>query len=174
MVRLSCAIAVVTFALPILAQSTQPATKPSDATVPADQLLQQMLRPQNAGVRPLQPAMESSAIDRTSGSGAVSPNAPAVTVLREGTFVVDRVGRLQRSADGQFYEFVFEADGKALKDPPMIVLPNLKLAAMESAVAGSTSRELRFRITGMVTEYQQRNYILLEKVVVVQDPSGNF
>jgi hypothetical protein len=40
--------------------------------------------------------------------------------------------------------------------------------ALENAVSGA-SRDLRFRITGMVTEYHGRNYVLLEKVTVVPD-----
>jgi hypothetical protein len=70
-------------------------------------------------------------------------------------------------------EFSFEADGETLRDPPLIVLPNLKLMAMENAVQASR-RDLRFRITGMVTEYRGRNYILLEKVVVVPDTVQQF
>ena len=91
-----------------------------------------------------------------------------MSVMRQGSFVVDRTGRLTRSGDGQQYEFTFDADGKSMKDPPVVILPNLKLMAMENAVSGS-NRDLRFRITGMVTEYRGRNYVLLEKVVVVPE-----
>jgi hypothetical protein len=41
---------------------------------------------------------------------------------------------------------------------------------MEDAVK-STNRDLRFRVTGMLTEYRGRNYLLLEKVLV--PPEGN-
>lgn len=60
-----------------------------------------------------------------------------------------------------------------MKDPPVLILPNLKLMAMENAVS-SANRDLRFRVTGMVTEYRGRNYVLLEKVVVVPDPTQQF
>ena len=33
---------------------------------------------------------------------------------------------------------------------------------------------VRFRVTGMVTEYKGRNYILLEKVVSVQEQTQQF
>ena len=62
----------------------------------------------------------------------------------------------------------FEADGKALKDPPVVVLPNLKLQLMEDQIK-QTNRDLKFRVTGMVTEYRGRNYVLLDKVVVVSE-----
>jgi hypothetical protein len=116
----------------------------------------------------LAPVADPPAVDRTTGGGAVAPGAQPMTVLREGTFLIDRVGRLTRSADGHVAEFAFESDGKALRDPPVILLPNLKLMAMETA-ARASSRDLRFRITGMVTEYNGRNYVLLEKVVVVPE-----
>ena len=50
----------------------------------------------------------------------------------------------------------------------MIILPNLKLELMEQAVSNS-NRDLKFRVTGMITEYHNRNYLLLERVVVVPD-----
>jgi hypothetical protein len=102
-------------------------------------------------------------------AGLSVPAAPVVTVLREGTFLVDRVGRLSRSKDGSQAEFAFDSDGTALQDPPVVIIPNLKLQQMEDAVGGNTIRDLRFRVSGMVTEYRGRNYILLEKVVVVPD-----
>jgi hypothetical protein len=103
----------------------------------------------------------------------VSPGSPATAVLREGTLVVDRVGRLTRSPDGAQVEFVFDADGQRMGDPPVVILPNLKLMAMEQAAAG-VNRDLRFRITGMVTEYRSRNYVLLDKVVVMPEAGARF
>jgi hypothetical protein len=149
-----------------LAQTTQP-TQPSAQQV-ASQLLSSV--PTD---KPLSAAPARSRTDATSGSAAVAPGAPVVTVLREGSFIVNRVGRLTRSADGQQMEFTFDSDGKTMKDPPLVVLPNLKLMAMENAVTGS-SRDLRFRISGTVTEYKGRNYILLDKVVVVPDLDQQF
>jgi hypothetical protein len=124
---------------------------------------------QQAPGRPIRPA-ESGQTDRTSGSGAVAPDAPPQALLREGTFLIDRTGRLARSADGQWWEFTFVADGQAMRDPPVRVLPNLKLMSMEDALT-STNRDLMFRVTGILTEYRGRNHILLEKVIVV--PEGD-
>lgn len=118
---------------------------------------------------------EPPAVDRTSGDGAAKPHAPVVTVLREGTPVVNRLGRLTQSAgsNAPLAEFTFEVDGQALRDPPLIILPNMKLMAMEDAVRAA-SRDLRFRVSGVVTEYRGRNYLLLEKVTVVQDIAQQF
>jgi hypothetical protein len=89
-----------------------------------------------------------------------------LTVVREGTPIVNRVGRITLGADGGQSEFVFESDGQALRDPPLIVLPNLNLMLMEDAARNNT-REPRFRVSGVVTEYRGRNYLLLEKVSVL-------
>lgn len=148
-----------------IAQNT-PATQPSSPDDVLDRLLQPDSAPTPAPLQPSRPA--GPAIDRTTGGGAVAPGAEALPVMREGSFIVDRTGRLTRGADGVSWQIAFEADGKALQDPPMILLPNLKLMAMEDAVR-STSRDLRFRVTGVVTEYRGRNYLLLEKVVVLPD-----
>lgn len=143
----------------------------------ADDLLGEMLDPpagqQPAGGRPLPAPEDAPKTDATSGDGAVKPAAPTVGLMREGTFIVDRVGRLTRAPDGGAAEFTFEADGQALQDPPVVIIPNQKLMSMEDAVRGA-NRDLRFRITGQVTEYRGRNYVLLEKVIVVPEVTQQF
>ena len=174
------------------AQTTRPAARPSaaaqdtSAAVPAgagsttrpasqspEEMLNQLLKPTGDG-RPAAPTTNpSGAIDVTSGAGAVAPGAPVVAVMREGTDIVNRVGRLTRSADGQLWEFTFDSDGRTMLDPPLIILPNLTLMLMESSVSGA-SRDQRFRVTGEVTEYRGRNYILLRKATVVSDAVKQF
>jgi hypothetical protein len=60
-----------------------------------------------------------------------------------------------------------------MADPPMIIVPNLKLQTMEAVLAGRTT-DVHFRISGMVTEYKGRNYILLDKAVVLADAEQPF
>lgn len=139
-----------------------------DAAPAPEQTIDRLVGQQAPG-RPIRPA-ESGQTDHTTGPGAVAPDAPPQALLREGTFLIDRTGRLSRSADGQWWEFNFIADGQTLRDPPVRVLPNLKLMSMEDALT-STNRDLTFRITGILTEYRGRNHILLEKVIVV--PEGD-
>src|SRR5262245_18299765 len=162
---------------PVLAaQKSSPTTRSAiSATMPASEVLDQMLKPPaDAPARPIRPQGTGPAPnDSTSGAAAVGPGAPQLTVMREGTFLVDRTGRLTRSADGQNWEFTFESDGRSMKDPPVVILPNLKLMTMEQAVK-SANRDLRFRITGMVTEYNGRNYVLLEKIVVPPETTQQF
>jgi hypothetical protein len=149
------------------AQTTQPTTP-----APADQMLNQMLE-SGPGAKALPSAVKAPMTDGTTGKAAVAPGAPTLNVMREGTFIVKRVGRLTHSADGQQMEITFDADRKTMKDPPVVILPNLKLMQMENAIAGS-SRDLRFRVSGVVTEYKGRNYVLLDQVVVVPDIDQQF
>jgi hypothetical protein len=182
-------VVVTAFALAVVAGSawpaapgqpkptTQPTTRPASIpsrSLTADEMLSQMLRPPPTGTgeRVLQPPADPPLPDKTGGRGAVIPNAPAVTVMREGTFLVDRTGRLTKRADGTA-EFFFETDGRALRDPPVVLVPSLKLVAMEEAVKAA-DKDLRFRISGMVTEYRGRNYVLLEKVLVVPEAVQQF
>jgi len=136
------------------------------ATVPAaKEMLDDMLKPttQNSA-RPLQPVQQGPIIDKTSGAAAVAPDAPAVKILPEGSLIVDRVGRLTKGADGQSWEFNFESDGQALKDPPLVVLPNRNLMLMEDLIK-QTNQDLKFRVTGSITDYRGRNYVLFIKAI---------
>ena len=147
------------------AQTTQPA-RPE--LPPARDVLNDMLRPGDIpSARPLQPINTDPVVDASTGAASVAPAAPQLMVMREGSYLVDRTGRLKKT-DAQFWELTFESDGKPLKDPPVIVLPNLKLQIMEDQLK-ETRRDLKFRVTGMVTEYRGRNYLLLDKVIVVSE-----
>jgi hypothetical protein len=161
------------------AQTTRPdAAAASDNTVQqpsAQTLLNQMLRASEPD-HTIATTPDTGATTRPStivGLEAVAPGAANAGTLREGSDIIDRVGRLQKTADGQWEEFVFDGDGRSLKDPPVFILPNLKLMLMETKF-GDANRDLRFRITGTVTEYRGHNYILLDKVVVVQDKNQEF
>ena len=142
-----------------------PASRPASQPSP-DDVLGNMLKPRRtSGERELVPT-EPPAVDKKTGPGSVAPNAPTLTVLREGTPIINRVGRLTLGSDGAPSEFVFESDGQALRDPPVLLVPNLKLMIMEDVSRGNT-REPRFRVSGVVTEYRGRNYLLLDKVYVL-------
>jgi hypothetical protein len=126
----------------------------------------------DVGGRP-PPLAVGRANDRTGGRAAVAPGAPTVPLVREGTYLIDQLGRLNRSPDGQIDTFTFDADGKTMRDPPMVLLQNLKLVTMEQQQAGLT-KDVKFRLSGSVTEYKGRNYLLVDKAVVVQDFDADF
>lgn len=161
-----------------LAQSAGPATQPSPDSSPSiknlsgDQAIDQMLKPPQNASKQLTPAPDRQAIDKTSGSGAVKPDAPRVALKREGEYVWNREARLTHTSTGQT-ELTFDSDGKALRDPPMLILPNQLLQQMEEQVS-SAGKDLKYRVSGMVTEYRGRNYILLVRAVVIPDITQQF
>ncbi len=159
----------------VLAQNAPqetPSTQPAE--VPAADLLNRMLKPPGQAPAPLQPMVFPPPVNSVTAPGTVvAPNATTQPLVREGTFITDRTGRLTKSPDGLSAEFSFDSDGQAMQDPPMLILPNLKLELMEQAVSGS-NRDLKFHVTGMVTEYHNRNYLLMERVVVVPDVVQQF
>ena len=152
------------------AQTTQPA-----ASAPsAEQKMNQLLAPRaDAGQALPASTQMGPAIDKSTGQNAVAPGAANLPVVREGTHKINVSGRLSHSADGQQAIFTFDSDGTTMKDPPMIILPNLKLQGMESAVL-SKAGDVHFRVSGTVTEYKGRNYILLDKAVVMADVEKQF
>jgi hypothetical protein len=145
----------------------QPASR---GPVSADQMLKEMLSADKPS--PAASSADSAGKDSTSGSGALPPNAPVVTMLPEQAQIFDRVCRLGPTQDGLHQQLTFDADGSTLRDPPLIVLPNLKLADLEKAAGDQ--HNTRIRATGMVTEYRGRNYILLQKIVVMADSDRQF
>jgi hypothetical protein len=182
-------IAVALLASVVAAQTTQPAvapavppavpqvsasTHPSAATTrPANQsaedMLRQMLQPQGQAAQPLKPLPDlPPAVDSTSGPGAVAPYATTQRVIREGTLLLDRMGRLTPSTDGKSFELTLEADGVPLSDPPLILIPNRKLMQLEDTVKNSYSDQ-KVRISGEITEYRGRNYLLLTRWNVIPD-----
>lgn len=149
------------------AQDDQPASRPSPTTLPvpttllspttlpALQILDRMLQSRPDAGRPLSP-------------GDAPPATEQPFVRKEGDLLRLRVGRLVRSQDPNAWYFNYEADGKTLQDPPMEILPNTNLSAMEATLKKS-NRDVRFRITGVTTLYNGHNYILIEHAVVIPD-----
>jgi hypothetical protein len=98
------------------------------------------------------------------GNDATAQSTP---IIREGSYIVDRTGSLGHSADGQQWQFIFDAATAPPGEPTINILPNLNLMLMENAVA-SNNQDIHFKIAGMVTEYRGKNYVLLQKVMVVR------
>lgn len=168
------------------ASGSRSTTEPAPTTEPADAIMDRLLRDHRATTTPTTPSTGpsttrhaadetpldsghlSGAADRSTGDGdqVVAPDTPPLRLVREGSYMIDRVGRIAPSRDGNGLEFLFEGDGAtaaAAVDPPMLLVPNLNLMAVERTL--ESDRDRRFRVTGRVTEYRGRNYLLLEKVV---------
>jgi hypothetical protein len=158
---------------PATQPTTQPTTQPAEA---ADDVLGRLLQttrpttgPASDPSRPLSGDRFAGGLNNATGGGtaSVAPDTPPQRLVREGTYIIDRLGTVRPSNDQRGLEFVFAADGEgrnAAVDAPMLLLPNLNLVAVESVIR--TEPDRRLRVTGRVTEYRGRNYLLLEKVVV--------
>src|SRR4051794_26372801 len=97
------AVTCAAFALAQQPPSTRPATRSAEDT------LSQMLKPSAQQAQPLKPIPGMTGmVDSTSGAGAISPGASTQPVMREGTFIVDRAGRMTKFDDR--VEFTFDSD----------------------------------------------------------------
>jgi len=162
------AIVVLSLAAVSWGQTTRPTTQPTKGRPDPEEMMRQLLAPRRAAP-PLTPLPD---VPTTNESRVIAaPRGGQPNLIREGTIIPKRVGRLVRTADGQA-EFRFEADGQAMQDPPMLIMPNLNLMQMENMVKNS-SQNLKFRVSGTVFEYRSRNYLLIETVVSVEsEPQG--
>ncbi len=96
----------------------------------------------------------------------VDPKAKLPLTVREGDWVINRMGRLGKDAKGTLL-FVYEADATDLSEPPLILLPCRKLEQMELLVAKKPN--VKFMVTGEVTVYHGKGYLLLRKVMLHRD-----
>jgi hypothetical protein len=88
--------------------------------------------------------------------------------MREGQMIWSRTGHLVKDdKTGQFL-FAFDSDGKKMADPPMTLLPSHLLMSMEDASEKGT-RPVKFKVSGMVTEYRGKNFLLIQSMQAVRD-----
>ena len=158
------------------APTTQPTTQPSAEQV--QQELQRSIRPypedrpktQSAGgpsygnAPPITAPME---INRAVIGPA--PGEPQPTLVREGQFIVNRRGHIQRTgAGGGQVLFVFEADNEQSPETPMVLVPCQMLQNMEDIVyeRGETTT---FLLSGQVLTYRGTNYLLPSMMKIALD-----
>lgn len=99
-------------------------------------------------------------------------------ILAESTLILSRTGRLVVGPTGM-WEFVTDnganADPSATRisiDAPLTVLPSLNLQRMEQRAARYGDRA-RFIVSGTVTIFENRNYLLPTMFTVELDRAGN-
>jgi hypothetical protein len=156
--------------LPRPAQTSAVPMTGDSATRTMDRLL---APPPNSGVE-LPMVVDAVPVTRAPAVAAgVAPDTPPAKIVREGTHLINRLGRLNHTPGGAEAILTFDTDGKTMGDPPMIIQPNLKLASMEGAVLGRAG-DLHFRVSGTVMEYKGKNFILLDKAVAVADVETPF
>lgn len=82
----------------------------------------------------------------------------APPLAREGSFVTAARGQALKGKSGRWF-FVFDPDARGYALPPMVLLPNLNLAATER-LAERSPPGTRMLITGQVLVYEGLNYLL--------------
>ncbi len=163
---------------PAQPETTQPAptTKPVDpaATQPertppasAEKVLEGLLG-QRPAANPVIPPSETKDTVAAPVTDAVAPNQPQVQRVREGQFIYNRTGRLVKDDKSGTFLFTFDGDGKDMRDPPMAVLPSRLLMAMEEA-SDKGNKPTKFKISGEVTEYRGKNFLLIRYMQTVKD-----
>lgn len=162
-------IAVLVVGLATTGAIAQPATSPSPAKPAASEpspqdVMKSMER--DAAKKPPAPVAAPSGTP-TSGGGTVTVGpstsvstsvGPGAKLLREGSFLASRRGRMVRSSEGAWL-FVFDSDSSTKAEPPMTMMPCLNLQAMEK-LAERGGDALSYTVSGQVFVYKNRNYLL--------------
>ena len=156
-------LAIGTGAVTILyaQQDSEPAPSPDQKS--QQEVLQELLDP---SPRPITRPAEGSDEVTIPSVQPVDPKAKTPLLVREGDVVINRLGRLHRDSKGSAL-FVYEADGTALSEPPLILLPSRKLELMEQLV--KQRPDAKFIVTGEITVYHGHGYLLLRKVMLQRD-----
>ena len=130
------------------------------------------------GLGPIEPAgseeFEAPAATGLPGIELPSFRPPRAMLVREGAFLTDRRGYVhllgEDASDGMV--FVFDEDAAGRAEPPMLLMPNLRLMELRSIVE-SRAEALTFEVNGEVFVYRGRNYLLLDFFRIVRPGSGS-
>jgi len=86
----------------------------------------------------------------------------------EGQLIEQRVGRFVKDPRTGSEIIVFDGDGKRMLDQPMGLIPCRYLAVMEDASEYGL-KPVKFKVSGVVTQYRGKNFLLLKSVTVVRE-----
>ena len=111
------------------------------------------------------PATRPSSVLEPVKEGTTQPATPDAQ-YREGTFLIEQTGRLTHNKKGEAI-FTFEKGGR---NQQLTVMANSNLARMEDSAASAGGSQT-FKVTGMMTEYRGKNYLLVDRVVMAQVPA---
>ncbi|MBT3279454.1 MAG: hypothetical protein HN370_08800 [Phycisphaerales bacterium] len=156
--------------------ATLPATKSAEASSDTDDLIKGMLTEAAPGKAILTPSAKARTKEENTSPVAPTSKAPAAT----SSILVDRIARVirvRRSLADQKagkkpepfeYELRFVGDN-TLREPPMRILPNSKLAEAIKLTTPLGRTRWKLHVSGEVTSYQTRRYVLLRKVMPSRD-----
>lgn len=96
---------------------------------------------------------------------SVAPAGKAPLSRGREHLVIDRIARIIKPADSKWFEAHFESDN-TLREPPYFILPNSKLGEAIRINSKLGRSNTKFRISGEVTYFQGKRYLLITKVFV--------
>ncbi|MFW6133834.1 MAG: hypothetical protein ACOC8F_08050 [Planctomycetota bacterium] len=138
--------------------ATRPATRPDESSPTPDEIFEAMMRDRPG--RPIDPSGYAPADPVKPPS--VAPDADGADLSAEsGRYVADRLVRIPESGTDGWKEVRFRSDNN-LRKPPMRLLPCRQLRRAERM--GGT-----LRVSGYVTAYKGRRYLLLRKCMHKRD-----
>jgi hypothetical protein len=94
--------------------------------------------------------------------------APTLVGLAEGTYLSNAIGQISPAANGRGMSFTFDLAGHK---STVTLLPNLNLMRMEATI-DSHGRNSRFLVSGVLTQYQGRNFLLVDRVTEADTPTA--
>jgi len=138
----------------------------SDETPSSEDILNQLLKDKPG--KPIIPEIESvQDVPVKAPSVAPAPKEKTLPVGR-GNMVVDRIVTLLPAGVGKWMQVSFVSDN-TLREPPMRLLPCTKLTQAEALAVSGAGKSVRLRVTGEITVYKGRRYLLLRKLLVERD-----
>ena len=150
----------------------KPSTKPApqdSPRAPSSPVAQPPAPPAKVDPAPAASPQSSIASVPLLPTNSVSGAFPAATSLPEGTFVIDRVGKVVVAETGDVI-FVPVAESAAAGQPLMVLLPSQRLEQMLASRAVN-GEEVSFRIAGQVFTYRDRAFLLPSMFAVQQQPN---
>ena len=97
-------------------------------------------------------------------STAVAPTDARPLDLPPTMMIVDRLIRIQPSRVDGWLEARFIGDNR-LTEPPMRLLPSARLGEAEKWLEQAHGQTIRLRLSGEITEFRGRRYLLLRSVI---------
>jgi hypothetical protein len=156
-------VASISVGLLLLQNATTPSSTPASGADNPDDMIKDIERQRPPAAPAPAPVPSAPAINPSTApalpSGAAADSATTGTKLvREGTFITARRGRMTRSVTGEML-FTFDGDARGRSEPAMVLMPCMNLQGMERIVERA-GESITFTLSGQVFVYRGRNYLL--------------
>ena len=141
-----------------------------DGRLDSDAILMELLRD-----RPGEPVLPetSQPYEQREQAPSAAPEGDEEQVYHpgRGNMVIDRIIVVMPTGHGEWMEAAFESDNTG-NEPPLRLLPSSMLAQAEGLAASKPMEAVRFHVSGEITEYHERRYLLIRKLIEQRDMGG--